>query len=78
MFFRFDILAAAIGTVFEKRALSRIALAERQIGGRRMDIASEDASIFWSYTIPLASTSNLRSEGTNLHGFIAVFVMSFF
>jgi hypothetical protein len=49
IFLRFDILAAAIGTVFENSALSKIALAERQTGGRRMDIVSADAARFWVY-----------------------------
>lgn len=41
MNFGFDIRAAEIGMVFAKRDLSRIALAERTMGGRKSDILLE-------------------------------------
>lgn len=59
MFLIFAILAAVIGTVFENRALSRIALAERQIGGRRSDINSADAFKFWDWIYTLATVLHI-------------------
>lgn len=49
MFFKFEILAAAMGTVFENSARSRTAPAERTIGGRRNDIESETEATLGSY-----------------------------
>lgn len=60
MFLIFAILAAVIGTVFENSALSRIALAERQIGGRKRDIKSADAFTFRDCVLILASVSKVR------------------
>lgn len=40
MFFGFETLAAASGMVFEKRDRSRAAVADRTIGGRKSDMAS--------------------------------------
>lgn len=44
MFFAFDIRAAEMGTVLVKSDRSRIALAERTIGGRKSDISLEGAA----------------------------------
>jgi hypothetical protein len=44
MFFAFDIRAAEMGTVLVKSDRSRIALAERTMGGRKRDISLEGAA----------------------------------
>jgi hypothetical protein len=44
MFLEFATLAAAMGIVLEKSARFKVALAERTIGGRKRDMASDLAA----------------------------------
>lgn len=57
MFLGFNTLAAAIGKVFEKRERSRAAVADRTIGGRKRDMASNSASNGLSYKDVINSPS---------------------
>jgi len=59
-----------MGIVLENKERSSTALAERTIGGRKSDIASEDATKFVSCTLFVSQYFYNRGIGTNLHDFI--------
>ena len=68
MFLGLNTLAAAIGKVFEKRERSRAAVADRTIGGRKRDMASDLANkvvsckaVIDSYSMDIASLTSIAA-----------------
>jgi hypothetical protein len=72
MFLGFATLAAAMGIVFEKSDRFSVALAERTIGGRKRDIASNEAVKVSSYNFIVSKLFEDTRAGTNRHGFILI------
>ena len=72
MFLGFAIRAAAMGIVLEKSARFRVALAERTIGGRKRDMASDLAAKLASYDCNVSEVFENSKEWAYCHGCIFI------
>ena len=71
MFLEFATLAAAMGIVLEKSARFKVALAERTIGGRKRDMASDLAAKVASYNCNVSESSKAaESEHTAMAAYL--------